>query len=173
MNRADAGQDIVMRHTDIRDGSKKMGSLEDTDNASKAVQKTPNRVSLDHIKSRVKAQYTFTLDKALRNSPVPVDAHLECMTIAVLVMDNDFIIIGKTAPADPANFNAELGRKFALEDALRQAWPLEGYLLRESMVQHSARDAVLGGTAPPRQDNNEPQRDYGKMASSDSDFDKD
>ena len=35
--------------------------------------------------------------------------------------------------ADAENFDKELGKKFAYEDALRQMWPLEAYLLRERM----------------------------------------
>ena len=55
------------------------------------------------------------------------------MTIAVLQVDNGFLLVGKSAPADPENFNEELGQKFAKEDAIRQMWQLEGYLLRERM----------------------------------------
>ena len=41
--------------------------------------------------------------------------------------------MGKSAPADADNFDEALGEKFAREDAIRQMWVLEGYLLRERL----------------------------------------
>lgn len=97
------------------------GSLEATDLASQAVQKTPNRVSLDSIKAKI-AQVQY-----INPEICPT------MTLALVKMENGFILLGESAPADPANFNAELGQQFALENAIRKAWPLEGYLLREAL----------------------------------------
>ena len=53
------------------------------------------------------------------------------LTICVLEMENGFFVVGESAPASAANFNADLGRKFAYENAIRQLWKLEGYALRE------------------------------------------
>ncbi len=99
-----------------------MDSVEVTDEQSKAVQKTPNRVSLDSIKDKIAGTEYFHPDC------------LPSMTIAVVQMNNGFVVIGKSAPADPANYDAALGRQFAGEDAIRQMWQLEGYLLREKLV---------------------------------------
>lgn len=63
---------------------------------------------------------------------------LQRMTLCFLVMENGFVIVGKTAPASAANFRTELGEKFAYEDAIRQLWPLEGYLLRERLSVRGA-----------------------------------
>lgn len=62
------------------------------------------------------------------------------LTVCIMVLRNGFTIIGKSAPASPANFDAELGRKLAYEDAVRQVWPLMGYALRQSL--HEARDQM-------------------------------
>lgn len=110
------------------------GSLEATDLAAKAVQKTPNRVSLDSMTAKVAAEHYFTAGDAIHamaNQPIPPS--VATMTICILLMQNGYVVIGKSAPADPDNFNAELGRKFAREDAIRQLWPLEGYALRERL----------------------------------------
>jgi len=56
------------------------------------------------------------------------------MTIAVVVMKNGYVVLGKSAPADPDNFNQELGEKFAREDAIRQIWPLMGFALRDKLA---------------------------------------
>lgn len=66
------------------------------------------------------------------------------MTVAYVQMRNGFIVIGKSAPADPANFNPDLGRQFAREDAIRQIWQLEGYALRERLSQQQALQADDG-----------------------------
>ena len=98
-----------------------MSSVETTEEMSAAVQKTPHRVTLDSIKAkRVSTQY-------VRPETTP---H---MTIAIVTMENGFVVIGKSAPADPGNYDAQLGEQFAEEDAIRQLWQLEGYLLREQL----------------------------------------
>lgn len=60
------------------------------------------------------------------------------MTLCVLRLKNGFAVVGTSAPVDPANFNADLGRQLARADAIRQIWPLEGYLLREQLAQPGA-----------------------------------
>jgi hypothetical protein len=98
-----------------------LSSLRITDDASKAVQKTPNRISLDSIVEKI--EHTDYINP-------PRHPH---MTIALLTLRNGFIFVGKSTPADPLNYDAELGKKFAYEDAVRQIWPMEAYLLREQM----------------------------------------
>lgn len=85
-----------------------MSSLEATDAASEAVRKG-FRVTLDDLKSRV-----ADVEYIIRD-------HL---TIAVIQLDNGWYLVGKSAPVDPDNFNAEHGKSLAYDDALRQAWPL-------------------------------------------------
>lgn len=54
-------------------------------------------------------------------------------TVCCLTLKNDFTIIGQSACVNPANFNAEQGRKLAFEDAIRQLWRLEGYRRYEEL----------------------------------------
>jgi N4 Gp49/Sf6 Gp66 family protein len=93
-----------------------------TDDLSKAVQKTPHRVSLDDIIGKI-AHYDYSNPER--------HPHL---TICLVTMKNGFVVIGKSAPADPKNFDRELGREFAKENAIRQLWELEAYLLREKLA---------------------------------------
>jgi len=109
-----------------------MGSLETTDAESAAVQKTPNRVSLQCLEGRIAGKYYVTGASAVGECPVMPG--LETFTICLLVMKNGFIVVGKAAPVDPENYDAEIGRKFAYEDAIRQVWPLEGYALRDRLA---------------------------------------
>lgn len=98
-----------------------LSSLRMSDDASKAVQKTVNRVALDDIEKKIVSEEVWHPTNAPH------------MTIMVLQLENGYMVVGKSTPADPENFNAALGRQFAYEDAIRQIWPLEAYLLREAM----------------------------------------
>ncbi len=98
-----------------------MSSVETTEEMSQAVQKTPNRVTLDSIRDKI-AHMEYVYPQTTKH-----------MTVAIVTMANGFVVIGKSAPADPANFDEKLGRTFAEEDAIRQLWQLEGYLLREEL----------------------------------------
>lgn len=123
MHRSDGGADIKTKHLNINGGAKMpTDSLRATDDASKAVQRTPNRVSLDSILAEI------VREEYLHPETLP------SMTIAVVHLRNGFALVGKSAPADPDNYDRELGRKFAKEDAIRQAWPLFAFALRERMA---------------------------------------
>ena len=106
-------------------------SLEATETEC-AVNAVAPRVSLASMEAKIAARYDFTGGTAVGDAPVH-DA-LKLLSICILVMENGFSIIGKSAPASAANFNAELGRKLAYEDAIRQLWPLEGYTLRSQLA---------------------------------------
>lgn len=60
---------------------------------------------------------------------------LELLTFCVLVLRNGFTVIGESACASPENFDAELGRKIARQNAVEKVWPLMGYALRSKLVQ--------------------------------------
>lgn len=62
---------------------------------------------------------------------VPLTLHL--LTFCVLVLRNGYTVHGVSACASPENFNAELGKRIARENAVREMWPLMGYLLREKL----------------------------------------
>ncbi len=93
-------------------------------------------VTKELIESRVRAEYYFTADGATAGSPQRDE--LKLLTICVLVLDNGFTVLGKSACASPMNFNEEKGRQLAREDAIRQIWALEGYLLKEQLFRAPA-----------------------------------
>lgn len=110
-----------------------MNSLEVTDQEAQAVAVAP-RVTLDDIKNSIAAEYCFTADKAINDLPGGDHDQFKILTVCLMLMKNGFVVIGKSAPASPENFNAELGAKFAREDAIRQLWPIMGYALREKLM---------------------------------------
>jgi hypothetical protein len=63
----------------------------------------------------------------------PASAPMHLMTLCFLTMRNGFVVVGKSAPASPENFDPEKGKTFAREDAIRQLWPLMGFSLRDRL----------------------------------------
>lgn len=56
-------------------------------------------------------------------------------TVCQLHMENGYVILGTSACVDPAKFSKATGEKYAYEDAINKAWPLEGYLLAQEIFQ--------------------------------------
>lgn len=85
-------------------------------------------------------------DKGLnapRLNPAAIDAAISdehywivpgtTMTVCGLILRNGFCVIGESAAASKENFNEEIGRKIARENARNKIWALEGYLLRDRL----------------------------------------
>jgi hypothetical protein len=94
-------------------------TLKTTEAESAAVAKAP-RVTLESMQAKI-VQEDYVL-------------HERILTLCILKMQNGFYVVGESAPASPENFDAELGRKFAYENAIRQLWKLEGYALRDRLA---------------------------------------
>jgi hypothetical protein len=60
-------------------------------------------------------------------------------TVCVLTLENGFRVVGHSAPADARNFDKDVGERYAYEDAFRQIWQLEGYLLRTFLHEASKK----------------------------------
>ncbi len=56
------------------------------------------------------------------------------MTVCALKLKNGYVVIGESAAASPENFDAEIGRKIARDNARNKIWALEGYLLRSKLA---------------------------------------
>lgn len=59
---------------------------------------------------------------------------LDLLTFCVLILQNGFTVTGESACASPENFDAELGRKIARQNAEQKIWPLMGYELRSKLA---------------------------------------
>ena len=89
-------------------------------------QTQPRSVTLDGIKAKIKNEMYLVLPDGKS-------------TLCVLTLENGYTIKGISACVDAANFDMNIGRKIAFEDAIRQIWPLEGYLLAEKIYWDNAR----------------------------------
>jgi hypothetical protein len=104
-------------------------------------------VALADINAAITGEHYFTASQAIvalgqplggtpimdGNEVVGTTTPLDLLTICILVLANGFIVIGKSAPASPENFDEEKGKTFAREDAIRQLWPLMGFALRQKL----------------------------------------
>lgn len=66
--------------------------------------------------------------------PSHYDSALDLLTFCVLVLKNGFTVTGESACASPENFDAEIGRKIARENAKQKLWPLLGYELKSKLA---------------------------------------
>lgn len=64
---------------------------------------------------------------------------LGLLTFCVLVLRNGFTVTGESACASPENFDAEIGRKIARQNAVAKIWPLMGYALKQKLHAGSQR----------------------------------
>ena len=70
---------------------------------------------------------------------------LGLLTFCVLVLRNGFTVTGESACASPENFNAEIGRKIARENAVEKVCSLMGYELRSKLA---AEKSLAPGLRP-------------------------
>lgn len=69
------------------------------------------------------------------HAPRPPHDPYRFITFCVLILQNGHRIVGvNTGPVSAANFDPELGRKLARQNAVDQIWPLLGYALRDRLV---------------------------------------
>ena len=81
-----------------------------------------------------------------------VNDSLRLLTFCVLVLRNGFTVVGYSACASPENFNAEIGRRIARENAEREIRPLLGFRLRDELAHPvlTEADALADLAGEPR-----------------------
>ena len=102
---------------------------------------TAPRVMPADIEANIASEHYFTAADGARMSPDgnwPIHklntGSLGLLTFCVLVLRNGFTVTGESACASPENFDAELGRKIARQNAVSRIWPLMGYELRTKLA---------------------------------------
>ena len=99
--------------------------------------KTAPRVTPADIEANIASEwYIIAADGVPHDSfhaPVPANSPLYQLTFCVLVLRNGFTVTGESACASPENFDAEIGRKIARQNAVQKIWPLMGYELKQRL----------------------------------------
>jgi hypothetical protein len=122
---------------------------------------TAPRITPAHIQACIASEHYFTAREAVfMSAKTPEElmgigkSHpLALLTFCVLVLRNGFTVTGESACASPENFDAEIGRKIARENAVNKVWMLEGYLLKEKLafVSIDGRLPTPHSALPPHQ----------------------
>ena len=105
---------------------------------------TAPRVTPADVEANIASEHYFTAADGYRSAPcfdpngqpadcLPPPAPLELLTFCVLVLKNGFTVTGESACASPENFDAEVGRKIARQNAVQKIWPLLGFALKERL----------------------------------------
>lgn len=104
---------------------------------------TAARVTPGRINEVIDGEYYFTAVAAKAADPTIPGYHsvLGLLTFCVLVLKNGFTVTGESACASPENFDAEIGRKIARENAVNKIWMREGYLLKQGLHERAIFDA--------------------------------
>ena len=102
---------------------------------------TAARVTPADIEANIASEHYFTAADGARMSPDgnwPIHnlntGSLGLLTFCVLVLRNGFTVTGESACASPENFDAEIGRKIARQNAVQKIWPLLGFRLRDKLA---------------------------------------
>lgn len=96
---------------------------------------TAPRVTLEQIESKIKREQYY------------IDGTL---TICILDLQNGTKVTGESACVSPENYNEELGKRIARENAVRKIWPLEGYILADHLyVERIFREMAEKRNATP------------------------
>lgn len=107
--------------------------------------KTAARVTPADIEANIASEHYFTAGDALQ-LPGAVHAYkgdgwylggTQQLTFCVLQLKNGFIVTGESACAHPDNFDAEIGRRVARENAVQKVWPLLGFELRSKLATNA------------------------------------
>ena len=54
-------------------------------------------------------------------------------TVCAMTLQNNYVLIGKSASVSMANFNQEMGEQIAYQNAREQIWAVLGYSLRDKL----------------------------------------
>lgn len=114
---------------------------------------TAPRVTLADIEHAIDHQYFFNALQGVEASmggpaavaqkvqagQQPPHAHLHQVTVCVLILRNGHKVVGvNTGSISPEDFDEELARKLARQNAIDQIWPLMGFLLRQRIHEVSS-----------------------------------
>ena len=104
--------------------------------------KTAPRVTPADIEANIRAETYFTAFDGFmaddRDMTMQDADALKLLTFCVLVLRNGFTVTGESACASPENFDAEIGRNIARQNAVQKIWPLMGYELRSKLAAGAA-----------------------------------
>lgn len=108
---------------------------------------TAPRVTPQRIEEVISGEHYFTAADGAQMHQGPKKGPLDLLTFCVLTLQNGFTVTGESACASPENFDAEIGRKIARDNAVNKVWMLEGYLLKQRLHEEKSVSMQLSVNA--------------------------
>ncbi|MNJ26459.1 hypothetical protein D3C77_209430 [compost metagenome] len=102
---------------------------------------TAARVTPADLQANIASAHYFIASDAIQHDNAVHESNQEgwllgstqLLTICVLQLRNGFTVTGESACASPENFDEEIGRKIARQNAEQKIWPLMGYELKQRL----------------------------------------
>lgn len=94
------------------------------------------KVTLEDIQAQIESEYFFTAAQAVEGNPdIGEDADaLSRVTFCTIILKNKFVVVGvNEGPADPSEFDPELGKQYARKHAIDQIWSYLGFALKDKL----------------------------------------
>ena len=106
---------------------------------------TAPRITPNDIEANIASEHYFTAEDGVGRASrghTSVGGKNPCalslLTFCVLVLRNGFTVTGESACASPENFDPEIGRNIARQNAVQKIWPLLGFRLRDKLAGAAA-----------------------------------
>ena len=127
-----------------------------TERQIQAKGKTAPRITHADLQANIASEHYFNAADAIYLERAHRREHdkspLQLLTFCVLVLKNGFVVTGESACASPENFDAEIGRSIARQNAEQKIWPLMGYELKTELSRPvlSEADSLADMAGTPR-----------------------
>lgn len=69
--------------------------------------------------------------------------HQGLLTICTITLKNGFQLVGTSACVSKDNYNVQIGRNIAYENAFAKLWELEGYALKQRIYESQNAEVTL------------------------------
>jgi len=109
----------------------KTGTVEEMIAADIAAGKIAPRLAFDQILAQIIATQYYQFPGTT-------------VTVCCLTLQNGYNTTGVSACISEDNFNADIGKKIARDNAIQDIWMLEGYLLKEQLSSARTLDTIVG-----------------------------
>jgi hypothetical protein len=116
---------------------------EQTEQEIQAKGLTAARVTPADIEAEIVSAHFFIASDALQQERTVHEfpggtgwllGNTQLLTICVMQLRHGFTVTGESACASPENFDADIGRKIARQNAMAKIWPLLGFRLRDQLA---------------------------------------
>lgn len=101
-----------------KDGYESWSPKEAFEEAYRAIDEIPNRLSLDDLQAKVVGELFVKVGDTTT-------------IVCNLLLENGFTVTGTSACIDSAIFDESIGKQIAFDNAIDKIWQLEGYLLAQ------------------------------------------